>query len=185
MKFPYGFLFLISLSLLSAISSSVFDISEILKIEYDIVIESQKPLIKEEQGSVEEESNFVFISDVNGMKYRCRLPRENMETSASDDIKEKEENDIGISRSIKSDESNMIELINHLNSCFISYKDNWKYVVCPNHQILQEGAGPVAGIMQILGTYNHTEEADNYVSQYFVDGSYCEAAHANRRTELR
>ena len=100
MKFPYGFLFLISLSLLSAISSSVFDISEILKIEYDIVIESQKPLIKEEQGSVEEESNFVFISDVNGMKYRCRLPRENMETSASDDIKEKEENDIGISRSI-------------------------------------------------------------------------------------
>ena len=174
--------FLINLVLIAEISGSFFDMSEILKVQYDLVMEAM-PLIEEEYRDLlvkngESNNNLVLISDANGMKYGCNLP------DGIDPNDEVSEGDGG-SDNFQNDLTKVMDIINHLDICYISFKDSWKYIVCPNHQILQEGTGSVTGITETLGSYYRTEEAESFVSQFYVNGSFCEAANDHRRTELR
>ena len=122
------------------------------------------------------------MKNVAGEKFGCQLP--NFTTSRV----EEDENS-------KDDLADLDTILGSLefefSPCLTALKGWWTYEICFKKHIIQyhrKGDGDLDSEPIALGSFSmskHVSSGDNFITQMYENGSFCQPASMNRKSELR
>ena len=119
------------------------------------------------------------MKNVAGEKFGCQLP--NFTTSGVEEDENSKDDLDTILGSLESE----------FSPCLTALKGWWTYEICFKKHIIQyhrKGDGDLDSEPIALGSFSmskHVSSGDNFITQMYENGSFCQPASMNRKSELR